>query len=190
MSRYERLLELLDAVHRFPIAQPTPSHESMIEADRQRMIKDSLLEQIIATCVETASAGRLIAAASTMMSTESAHTQGECAVDDGTSVDVLRGVLAGDIDSIAANWPVFTKWLTSQELLYVPLSKGGRPRRIVRARALGQLFEDLLSWLPRLGLIRETCQLLDIAQGMEIGHPVGPGAVTEYDRLFSNGYQA
>jgi len=25
---------------------------------------------------------------------------------------------------------------------------------------------------------------------MEAGHPVGPGAVTEYDRLFSNGYQA
>jgi hypothetical protein len=75
-------------------------------------------------------------------------------------------------------------------LLYVPLSKGGRPKRIVRARTLGQLLEDLLSWLPRLGLIRETCQLLDIAQGMEAGHPVGPGAVTEYDRLFSNGYQA
>jgi hypothetical protein len=25
---------------------------------------------------------------------------------------------------------------------------------------------------------------------MEAGHPVGPGAVTEYDRLFSDGYQA
>src|SRR5439155_25602621 len=29
-----------------------------------------------------------------------------------------------------------------------------------------------------------------IAQAMETGHPVGPGAVTEYDRLFSDGYQA
>jgi hypothetical protein len=38
--------------------------------------------------------------------------------------------------------------------------------------------------------VRETCQLLDIAQAMEIDHPVGPGAVTEYDRLFTNGYQA
>ena len=72
----------------------------------------------------------------------------------------------------------------------MPLAKGGRPRRIVRARALGQLLDDLLSWLPRLGLIRETCQLLDIAQAMEADHPVGPGAVTEYDRLFSEGYQA
>ena len=53
-----------------------------------------------------------------------------------------------------------------------------------------QLIQDLLEWLPRLGLVRETCQLLDIAQTMEAEHPVGPGAVTEYDRLFTCGYQA
>src|SRR5690606_29066519 len=64
------------------------------------------------------------------------------------------------------------------------------PGRIVKARALHQLIHDLLGWLPRLGLVRETCQLLDIAQRMEIEHPVGFGAVTEYDRLFENGYQA
>lgn len=111
-------------------------------------------------------------------------------MDDGATVDILRGVLTGDSAAITRHWPTFSKWLASQELLYVPLAKGGRPRRIVRARTLGQLLEDLLSWLPRLGLIRETCHLLDIAQRMESGHPVGPGAVTEYDRLFSNGYQA
>jgi hypothetical protein len=72
----------------------------------------------------------------------------------------------------------------------VPLGKGGRPKRIVRARRLGQNLDDLLAWLPRLGLVRETAQLLDIAQSMESQHPVGPGAVTEYDRLFTRGYQA
>ena len=106
------------------------------------------------------------------------------------SVDVLRGVLAGDAAAVARHWPEFTEWLAAQELLYVPLAKGGRPRRIVRARTLGQLLDDLLGWLPRLGLVRETCQLLDIAQAMEAEHPVGPGAVTEYDRLFTRGYQA
>jgi hypothetical protein len=52
------------------------------------------------------------------------------------------------------------------------------------------LLDDLLGWLPRLGLVRQTCQLLDIAQAIEVEHPVGPGAVTEYDRLFARGYQA
>ena len=181
MTRYDRLLGLADSVNRYPLNPPTASHESMIEADRQRMIKDSLVEHIIATSVETVSAGRMISAATSPV--------GECD-DDGGTVDVLRGVLSGNGAAIKQHWPTFTKWLAAQELLYVPLSKGGRPRRIVRARTLGQLLEDLLSWLPRLGLIRETCQLLDIAQGMEAGHPVGPGAVTEYDRLFSNGYQS
>jgi hypothetical protein len=188
MSRFDRLLELADAVHRYPITPPKASHDAMIEADRQRMIKDSLLEHILATCVETASAGRMILAASG--NSPDGPAESECHIDDGASVDVLRGALAGDVATIKSHWPQFTKWLAAQELLYVPLGKGGRPRRIVRARTLGLLLEDLLNWLPRLGLIRETCQLLDIAQGMETGHPVGPGAVTEYDRLFSNGYQA
>jgi hypothetical protein len=188
MSRRDKLLELAEAVHRYAIPQPGSSHDSMVEFDRQRMIKDSLLEHIITTCVETANAGRLVLATSTC--TNGPQEGGQCDVDDGATVGVLRGVLAGDAAAVAQHWPQFIKWLSAQELLYVPLGKGGRPRRIVRARTLGQLLDDLLSWLPRLGLVRETCQLLDVAQSMEADHPVGPGAVTEYDRLFTGGYQA
>jgi hypothetical protein len=188
MQRHDKLLELAEAVHRYPIPQPRGSHESMVEFDRQRMIKDSLLEHIITTCVETANAGRLILATAT--STDHMPGDESCDVDDGASVGVLRGLLAGDGEAVSRHWPTFVKWLAAQELLYVPLGKGGRPRRIVRARTLGQLLDDLLSWLPRIGLVRETCQLLDVAQSMEAEHPVGPGAVTEYDRLFTEGYQA
>ena len=187
-ARFDKLIELLEAVHRFPIPHPTGSHDSMVEFDRRRMIKDSLLEQIIATCVETADAGRLLLAAA-HAAQESVHGS-QCAAADGPSVKVLRGVLAGDAEKVVHHWPEFTEWLAAQELLYIPLSKGGRPRRIVQARKIGQLLDDLLGWLPRLGLVRETCQLLDIAQAMEIEHPVGAGAVTEYDRLFLRGYQA
>jgi hypothetical protein len=186
--RHEQLLELIEAVHRYSIRQPGGSHESMIEFDRQRMIKDSLLEQIMATSVETADAGRLILAAS--RSPDEQPTDEDCAIDDGALIAVLRGVLYGDAAAVRRHWPRFITWLAEQELLYVPLGKGGRPRRIVRARRLGQLLLDLLGWLPRLGMIRETCQLLDIAQLMESDHPVGAGAVTEYDRLFARGYQA
>jgi hypothetical protein len=187
MTRHEKLLELAEAVHQYRIPQPGGSHESMVEFDRQRMVKDSLLEHIIATCVETVGAGRLILATSTRSDDSSDE---HCQVDDGASVGVLHGLLASDAAAVARHWTQFVKWLSDQELLYVPLSKGGKPRRIVRARTLGQLLDDLLSWLPRLGLIRETCQLLDVAQSMEADHPVGPGAVTEYDRLFTGGYQA
>jgi hypothetical protein len=187
-ARYGELLVLLETVHRFAIPQPTGSYDSMVEFDRQRMIKDSLLEQIVSTCVETADAGRLILAACGGGQRDKVQTR--CELSDGGAVDVLRGILAGDAEEVSRHWPEFTNWLASQELLYVPLAKGGKPRRVVRARTLGQLLHELLGWLSRLGLVRETCQLLDIAQAMEIEHPVGAGAVTEYDRLFTRGYQA
>ena len=47
-----------------------------------------------------------------------------------------------------------------------------------------------MGWLPRLGLLRETRQLLETAQLMETQQPVGLGAITEFDRLFENGYKA
>jgi hypothetical protein len=48
----------------------------------------------------------------------------------------------------------------------------------------------LLKCLPRLGLVVETCWLLETAREMERAHPVGPGAVTEFDELFKIGYRA
>jgi hypothetical protein len=61
---------------------------------------------------------------------------------------------------------------------------------VVITRSIQRLLTDLLGWLPRLGLIRETCQLLDLAQQLESDNPVGQGAVTEFDALFENGYLA
>jgi hypothetical protein len=186
-AHYYSLLKLVQAIHRFPVPPPTGSHDSNVEFDRRRMIKDSLLEQVVVTAVETADAMRLLSAASGQARSEPA---GSHARDTWATFDVLRAVLAGDSRAVRRHWPEFTAWLAQQHLLYVPLAKGGKPRRIVRARTLVQLIQDLLEWLPRLGLVRETCQLLQIAQQMEVEHPVGAGAVTEYDRLFTCGYQA
>jgi hypothetical protein len=147
------------------------------------MVKDSLLEQAVATAVETGDARRWLAAAS-------GRAEGADPRESTSALAVLRAILAGDPIGVRQHWPRLADWLRTQELLYVPLAKGGRPRRSIAARALAQLLYDLLGWLPRLGLVSETCQLLDVAQTMEAEHPVGPGAVTDYDRLFTCGYQA
>ena len=60
---------------------------------------------------------------------------------------------------------------------------------IAAARALQQQIRELLGRLPRLGMLRETCQLLQVARAMEKDHPQGAGAVTEFDRLFEIGYK-
>ncbi len=186
-TNYGSLIELLETVHRFHFALPTGSHDSLAEYDRLRTIKESLIQEIITTCVETADAARLLAA-TRGVGLAAAEPLVE-PIDLG-SVELLRKVLAGDAAGVRELWPDFLDALRPQPLLYVPHSRGGEPRQIVNTRCLQHLLNDLLGWLPQLGMIRETCQLLELAQQMESEHPVGQGAVTEFDRLFENGYQA
>jgi hypothetical protein len=185
-SNYRQLIELLEAVHQFRFRRPSGSHESLVEFDRLRTIKDSLIQKIIATCVEAAAAARLLM--TTREDAGDAERFGEPV--DAVSVALLRAVLAGDPEGVRTVWPDFLAALRPRQLLYVPHSRGGAPRQVVITRSIQRLLNDLLGWLPKLGLIRETCQLLDLAQQLESDNPVGQGAVTEFDGLFENGYQA
>lgn len=187
-KNYASLIELLETVHRFHFALPSGSHESLAEYDRLRTIKESLIQDIITTCVETADAARLLAATRGAGSLAKAEPLVEPI--DLRSVELLQKVLEGDAEGVRLLWPDFVESLRPQPLLYVPHSRGGEPRQIVNTRCLQHLLNDLLGWLPQLGMIRETCELLELAQQMESDHPVGQGAVTEFDRLFENGYQA
>ena len=55
-------MELLSAVGRYRIPAPSGAHDSMVEYDRRRSVKEMLLESIINTCVDTADAMRMIGA--------------------------------------------------------------------------------------------------------------------------------
>jgi len=66
----------------------------------------------------------------------------------------------------------------------VPLSEGGRPRPILRARSTLALLESLLERLPPLGLIRETYHLVRLAKSLEKNGPESGRRVSEFDRLF------
>jgi hypothetical protein len=185
-SNYRSSLELLDAIHGFRFRDPSGSHDSLVEFDRLRTIKDSLIQKIVSTCVETATAARLLM--TTRDDAEDASRFGEPI--DATSVHLLRSVLAGDPDGVRAVWGQFLNSLRPRPMLYVPHSRGGEPKQVVVTRSWQRLLHDLLGWLPKLGLIRETCELLELAQKLESDNPVGQGAVTEFDTLFENGYQA
>lgn len=177
-----QLASLLAAVEKRRIPAPSASRESLLEYDRRRSVKESLLESIINTSLETAHAIRFLRAA--------IPASTPAATGDAGDLGVWRAVLAGEADVVRDRWSDMLAELKAQSVLYVPLSKGGDPALIVAARAVQQTIRDLLRWLPRLGLITETCQLLETARVMEIEHPVGAGAVTEFDRLFEVGYKS
>ncbi len=179
------LSELLDAVERYRIPAPRGTHETLIEYDRRRGIKEMLLEQIIATCVETADAARMIRAA---MDREQSLT-GLDEWEDSTG-RVLRAVLRSDLAAVDEGWDDMIEALLREPLLYVALTHGGSPQRIVASRGMQRTLYRLLACLPRFGLVRKTCRLIETIQQMESDHPVGPGAVTEFDQMFQVGWKA
>jgi hypothetical protein len=101
-----------------------------------------------------------------------------------------HAVLTNDESAARNGWGPFLAAIRTQPLLYVRLAKGGEPEKIAAVRSLQQMFRELLRRLPRLGLLRESCQLIQTARAMERDHPMGPGAVTEFDRLFEIGFKA
>lgn len=192
-SNRAALAELLTVVRDYGIPDPAADHDSMVEYDRRRMTKESLLERIISTSVEMADAARLLQAALVVIEGTVPAIEAEPTETDAerrTLVPLFAALLKRDAGAARALAPIVRKELARHPLLYVPLAKGGSPEQIVAVRVRQHAMQNLLAWLPRIGLWLETCELLEIARQMERDHPVGPGAVTEFDELFKIGYRA
>jgi len=190
-----RLTQLGETVHRHRIPRPSGDQESMVQYDRERMLKEMLLERIISTSVNMADAGRfMLAAVATQPCAKGGEPRWERDVDleheQRQAIVLCQAVFRGDADAVRAGWADFIKSLDQKPLLYLPFSKGGDPRQIVAARVRQRILRDLLAWLPRLGLLTEACRLIEIARELERQQPVGPGAVTEFDEIFEIGYRA
>ena len=182
------LEKLLASVRDYKIPSPAANHDAHVEYDRRRMTKESLLERVIATSVETADAARLLKAALSVLT--QSPPAGQPGDELRQTIAVFSAVLKQDAAAAREAAARLCKVLVQQALLYVPLAKGGNPQEIVAVRVRQHAISDLLAWLPRLGLWVETCELLEVARTMEREHPVGPGAVTEFDELFKIGYRA
>jgi hypothetical protein len=191
-SNHRRLDQLIHTIERQPLAPSSASQESLVEYDRRRVIKETLLEKVIATSVAMTEARQVLDAIDEPpdRSDEPGPDAAGEPADCREIARMWRAVLSGDAAAVRGRWPAFLAAVRERPLLYVPLSKGGDGRKVAAARCLQHTFRELLRRLPRLGLLRETCQLIQAARAMERDHPLGAGAVTEFDRLFEVGYKA
>ncbi|PHS10141.1 MAG: hypothetical protein COA78_11595 [Blastopirellula sp.] len=197
INNYRNLMHLLNIVQRHSLGVPQGDHRSLVEFDRQRAVKEYLVERIIATTVSTASAARLV---SSTIITAFPHTkkldeanillEQELGKEQVLAIRILAGMLGGEEASSDEDWNALVKALNEQPLLYVPVSKGGSPGLIVGSRIRQATIRELLVWLPRTGQFERSRQLLETARRMERDNPVGPGAITEFDALFETGYKA
>lgn len=188
----KHLRRLLLEVHRYAVPAPRSTHEAMVEYERRREIKDNLLERVLSACVEAADAEWvLMAHASEGPSREGPGAGQEgLAAWEGPAAAVLRALARGDAAGVRAAWPPLAAALLREPLLYVPTSRGGHPEKILAPQMLHRLLRRLLANLPRLGLLDQTFELLSVAREMERRRPAGPGAITEFDRLFDAGFRA
>lgn len=185
------LLELVEQVRGYRIPTPQGDHDSMLAYDRRRMYKEGLLDRIIATSTETADAIRLLRSAIVAESSEpTADGAFDAPREESLAIHVVAAILRRDHASAKRLALELIDELTDLPLLYVPLAKGGDAREIVAARIRQRSIQDLLLCLPRIGLYAETYRLIETARDMERTHPVGAGAVTEFDELFKIGYKS
>ncbi len=185
------LLALLDDVAKFKLSNGGANQEAMSLYDRQRLVKESLLERIISTALETADARRMLLAtlqACGQVSDSLVAELKELPEDDRSAVEIFGSLLHGDFAQVEKNFSQLILALREKKLLYIPLARGGEPRQIYSVRLRRRVLSHLLVWLPRQGLFKQACQLIEAARFMEHNNPIGPGAVTEFDDLFHLGY--
>lgn len=187
-SNHGQLKRLLDEIGRHRVPEPSTAHESLVEYDRRRQVKEGLMERVIAACVDVRDAAWHLA---------SALPDGRAADDaDGLApwevrlVNVLAAMRRVDANQVRESFPELLSSLGSLPLIYRPLSRQGEAERILLVETVQQALRELFRGLPRLGLLKETCQLIAAAQAMERNQPIGGGAVSQFDRLFKTGYQA
>lgn len=177
------LLQLARSIFAYDLPQPSGTRESLVEYDRQRHIKESLLARAVLAATEMTAAVHWLGAAGPVI-------DGPSLADCETgAVELLGAMFRGQTSRARELFPEFRAALERQPILYVPLSRGGAPGPMVAARSRHALLLTLLRGLPRLGLLSETLDLIATAQAMEQHRPQGEGAITEFDRLFETGYR-
>jgi hypothetical protein len=109
---------------------------------------------------------------------------------EGQAAALEQALFGGDAGAVRSALGPFLERFATEPLLFTPLLEGGSPRPILRVRIAQSVLSELLSNLPRLGLLRETYDLLRTARAMEQARPPSGRGVTEFNHFFQAAYQA
>src|SRR5262249_45717768 len=99
-------------------------------------------------------------------------------------VRLERTISRRDVAQVRKLLPGFVALFSKEPLLYCPPSDGGKPAQVLRAQTALHVLEDLLTRLPRLGLLPETYPLTKLAKEMEYNSPPEGRRVSSFDQLF------
>jgi hypothetical protein len=188
----QRLLALLDSLQEHAIPQPLGSYESLVEYDRRRNLKEHLLYTAIGTCLDTSMAVSTLEGTTGETPAAAPPAKGESRRPSWQRLVIRleRALRNGDAAQTRDLLPMCVDRFRSEPLLFTALADGGQPQQILRARLAQSVLRALVTNLPRVGLLRETYQLLTTARDMEQAHPAPGRRVTEFNHLFEAGFHA
>jgi hypothetical protein len=181
----QRLLALLDGIHSHPIHEPTGDYDSLVEYDRRRVLKEQLLFTAVGASLDTSLAVSALQGATGAGTAEPPATEWE-----PFAIRLEQALFAGQASTAREVLPAFLDKFQSEPLLFTPVTEGGAPRQVLRVRVAQTVLRALLANLPRLGLLRETYELLRTARAMEQTQPMRGRGVTEFNHFFQAAYQA
>ena len=150
------------------------------DEDRFRLAADAAAERLLESAVQLSETLWMLAAHRAI-----AEGRTEVPASGRGAVGVLFGaMLSGNVEATRTALEHVQQQLMGRRVLYVPLSRGGRPDKIVAARRRERLLERLAASLPRLGLVPETIGIVRLAKSLERHRPPGAASVSEFDRVF------
>ena len=201
IAQREGLMRLLDQIRSYAIPTGATDADSMTRYDRQRVAKESLIEKIISTAVETSDACKMLLGAqlahfqsteeTLMLSTVSWWKSLESIPpDDRCAIELYGHLMGARREQVEASFRKYLAAIRHEPLLYVSLARGGDPKDILLARSRRRSLTHLLTWLPRQGFYHYAGQLIATARQMETQNHVGHGAVTEFDDLFQIAFKS
>jgi hypothetical protein len=158
-----------------------PPGMSPTEFDKLRWHRDAAAERLVEAAVQADETQEVLSTWLCLV------RRGRKLVPSSSKAAVARlmaAAMRGDTATVKVLLPVIRERLAGKPVLYVPLSRGGRPDRIVRARCRERLLERLVTILPKLGLVEETVEIVRLAKALESRRPVGAASVSEFDRVF------
>jgi hypothetical protein len=193
-ERQSDLQALMDALHDYAIPAPLGSYDSMVEYDRRRELKEQLTEAVISTCLDMTIAVGTLRSSSGQWGRRGDGSGLENATstplweEDATRLE--HTILSGDAENARKILPEFLEKFRDEPLLFTSLADGGEPRQILRARVAQGILRALVGTLPRLGLLRETYDVLLTARAMELAFQGDGRRTTQFNDLFESGYLA
>src|SRR5207248_1243193 len=147
---------------------------------RRRALKEQLLYTAVGTSLDTVMAigaleGVLGDAA---VPVPSAEPDAVSPAWKGLAVALEQALFCGNALETREQLKAFVSQFQDEPLLFTALAEGGSPRQVLRVRIAQSVLRALVASLPRLGLLRETYQLLAMAREMEQKRPVPGRGVT------------